>query len=548
MKKSNFTKNENGFSLSTLTRCILMALIFGTVSIMSANAQTTETVSYGTTTWQCPDGVTSISVEMWGAGGGGGGTSANSNKAGGGGAGGSYVKNTIITVTPGTIYNLTIGAGGNGVAGNNNLPVPVGGNGGNTSATFGDLTITAVGGAGGTSGVSATASGVEGAAVSTGNSGYSESFSFYGAAGEAGSGVATVGYGGAGGAAAGSGGAGGARKTAGGAGNAGAIPGGGGGGAFANNTTARTGGAGGNGQIKITYTLAVSTAPTVTNPTATLITTTGATLGGTVSSDGGSAILERGTVWKTTSGVTIDDNKLAEGSTTTGTFSHARTDMSPKTLYYYKVYATNAINTTLSVESSFYTKATQPAITNSITASLVDGDNTKLDISWGAVSGADGYLILRRDGTSLPGTDPTDGIIYSIDNTVGTGTVVAVIYSGSSTSTQISGLTPGATYSFRIAAFGYDGTNAATMNYAQIASTLSATATTALTTNLNKINNEHKAYVSNGQLMFFGGDVYTCLGTKIASAQLTNELTSIKLRSGVYFVKSKMGSQKVVIN
>ena len=86
------------------------------------------------------------------------------------------------------------------------------------------------------------------------------------------------------------------------------------------------------------------------------------------------------------------------------------------------------------------------------------------------------------------------------------------------------------------------------MNYAAIGVSVSVTASTPLGTALNKINNEHKAYVSNGQLMFYGGDVYNCLGTKIASAKLTNELASIKLRSGVYFVKSKMGSQKVVIN
>jgi hypothetical protein len=102
----------------------------------------------GTYTWTCPEGVTSVQIECWGAGGAGGGSknlglgssSVNAN-CGGGGAGGSYVKHTSISVTPGTVYNYTVGAGGTGVV------AAKGNDGGNT--TFDNTTLVAFGGGGG---------------------------------------------------------------------------------------------------------------------------------------------------------------------------------------------------------------------------------------------------------------------------------------------------------------------------------------------------------------------------------------------------------------
>lgn len=92
-------------------------------------------------TWTAPAGVTSAQVVLVGGGGGGGGGSQN--VAGGGGAGGQVIVRNL-TVTPGTTYNVTIGAGGQGGQGAingaadvvNTLP------GGNGSATiFGNITI-----------------------------------------------------------------------------------------------------------------------------------------------------------------------------------------------------------------------------------------------------------------------------------------------------------------------------------------------------------------------------------------------------------------------
>ena len=218
--------------------------------------------------------------------------------------------------------------------------------------------------------------------------------------------------------------------------------------------------------------------PTITNPTAASITSVDAILGGEITSDGGSAITERGTVWKATTGVTIDDNKLAEGLTTTGIFSRSRTALPSKTQIYYKAYAVNAIGTKLTDEASFFTKAVEPiSAVGSFAANTIADNYTSVDLSWTAAEGADGYIILKRDGASAPGTAPSDLTNYTIGNSIGTGTVVAIVSSGATTSQVISGLVSGSQYTFRIYSFGYDGANAATMNYTPIGLSVTATAT-----------------------------------------------------------------------
>lgn len=75
-----------------------------------AQCPTTETFNTaGLQTFQVPAGVTSITVETWGAGGRGT-TNSTRNGRGGGGGGGGYSR-SVLTVTPITTYNYTVGAG-----------------------------------------------------------------------------------------------------------------------------------------------------------------------------------------------------------------------------------------------------------------------------------------------------------------------------------------------------------------------------------------------------------------------------------------------------
>jgi hypothetical protein len=107
------------------------------------------TIDYATT-WTCPVGVTSIQVEAWGAGGGGGGAGTGAGRAGGGGGGGSYVKNTAVTVVPGTTYSIQVGFGG--VPGNSTTITSSGNQGGNSGISGGSITPVVASGGGGASG------------------------------------------------------------------------------------------------------------------------------------------------------------------------------------------------------------------------------------------------------------------------------------------------------------------------------------------------------------------------------------------------------------
>lgn len=221
---------------------LFIALLF--VPLFSI-AQTSITFPT-TTTWTCPAGVTQIIIEAWGGGGAGGGATGFPS-AGGGGAGGAYVKNTTLSVTPGSSYNVTVGATKTGTTNTvqNGNPSSFA-----LTATPAVLLINAVGGNGGLVSSLNTTSVAGGAAVATGNIGGTTS-NIYGLAGLTGSG--TAGSRGGNGGASGGGAAGGIGSTTDANGAIGATFGGGGAGGKTTTSTDRTGGNGAAGQIIISY-------------------------------------------------------------------------------------------------------------------------------------------------------------------------------------------------------------------------------------------------------------------------------------------------------
>ena len=86
-------------------------------------------------------------------------------------------------------------------------------------------------------------------------------------------------------------------------------------------------------------------APTVTSDSYGSLSNSSASVTGTITSDGGSAILERGIVWSTSPNPTILDNKVAGTGTTVETFTQTYTIPNPYTYIYVRTYATNAIGT-----------------------------------------------------------------------------------------------------------------------------------------------------------------------------------------------------------
>lgn len=233
------------------------------------NGQTFSDSVPGSKVWTVPDGVTSITVELWGAGGGG--QRANGNpSAGGGGSGGGYVKATYPVVA-GETYAYFIGAGGTGDSGGN----------GQETFFFDATTIRAVGGNGAGVPVSVNNTWGQGAvAPVTGNvvGGVAVQInSVYGGKG----GDAGDNYSGGGGSSAGNGNnngnnalgsiagnapingyAGGSGLTNGrNPGNSGGFGAGGSGGRTGSRDADQLGGAGGNGLIIITYTAVCSGTP-----------------------------------------------------------------------------------------------------------------------------------------------------------------------------------------------------------------------------------------------------------------------------------------------
>lgn len=235
MKKSLLGVNFP--TISFVKNIKLLSLLFVFTFFTSITfSQTTDT--YTTSgNWIVPAGVTSVTVQIWGAGGGGGGSNtAATNFGGSGGGSGAYVSR-IITVSPGT-YAFTIGTGGTGgiAAGG------TGGAGGNSTITIGGFTLTANGGTGGTGNTGAAGIGGTGTGGTTNTNGNS--------------GIVGGAIGGAGGNApnGGTGGTGGSNSD----GISGTTPGGGGGGGERGGGSSRAGGVGARGEIRFTYTLPAS--------------------------------------------------------------------------------------------------------------------------------------------------------------------------------------------------------------------------------------------------------------------------------------------------
>ena len=336
----------------------LLVALFALLSLfvrLSAQTIITDTTA-GAGSWVCPAGVTSVSVECWGAGGGGG-FAHYEYSAAGSGAGGSYISYTM-TVTPGKTYYFNVGAGGKGGTDS----ITPGGTGGasyfgsTTDTLQGSAVVLAVGGVGGNSttvggATAAHDSATGGVAVSSGNlplSGFTTSL--YGAA----SGSSTTTGATAGGAGA-NGGAGGAASTnysASHIGYNGLTPGGGGSGAI--DKTVKTGEVGGNGavgELQLTYFSATS----VQKPasfTATAVSPTEIDLAATSNANGNNIVVVYGTsntFTATTDGVaagaagssfaggTIAYNGAASGLT-------KQTGLQPGTLYYFEAFAYDGSN------------------------------------------------------------------------------------------------------------------------------------------------------------------------------------------------------------
>lgn len=164
-------------------------------------------------------------------------------------------------------------------------------------------------------------------------------------------------------------------------------------------------------------------APSVTTAAATNINGTSATIGGNVTNDGGSIVMESGIVYGTAPGVDTSKNKMPWYAIS-GPFSVNLQNLSLLTTYYYKAYAINEKGITYGEEKSFfvpvdgYSSSSQVATANLVgywafDGSLVDSVSgvaaTSTNTSFAAgtkkqalQTGANGYALFTP-GASITG-------------------------------------------------------------------------------------------------------------------------------------------------
>ena len=187
--------------------------------------------------------------------------------------------------------------------------------------------------------------------------------------------------------------------------------------------------------------------PSIDTPTHTSVSYTSATLGATVSGDGGSAILQRGVVWSTSANPTTSSNQGSNTSSgTTGTFTVSATSLTPGTVYNYRGYATNANGTSYTANQTFTTSSYVAPTVTTTTATSVSYTTAS---SGGNVTSDGGRPILARGVVWGTSADPTVPSTNSTSDGTGTGLF----------SSSLSSLSDGTTYHYRAYATNSVGTS-----------------------------------------------------------------------------------------
>jgi hypothetical protein len=250
---------------------------------------------------------------------------------------------------------------------------------------------------------------------------------------------------------------------------------------------------------------------TVATTAASAITATTATSGGSISSDGGSAVTAKGVCWSTSQTPTVALTTKTSDGTGTATFTSAITGLSPNTTYYVRAYATNSIGTAYGTQITITTATALPTVTTSsisgITSSAASGGgNVTLD--GGAAVTARGVCWSTSAGPTIALTTKTSD---------GTGT-------GSFTS-SITGLSPATTYYIRAYATNSAGTAYGTeLTFTTLANL--PTVTTATLTNITSIS-----ATGGGVVTSDGGATVTARGVCWGTSQ-TPTISDSKLLLG----------------
>ncbi len=178
--------------------------------------------------------------------------------------------------------------------------------------------------------------------------------------------------------------------------------------------------------VKISGTTSGVTAdpPTVITDDVSGISTTFASSGGNVPTDGGSAVLARGVVWNDSGSPTINDSKTVDGAGS-GSFDSFIKGLTPGTDYYVRAYATNDAGTTYGEEKTFRTldSTIVPTVhTSSVSNILVESASTG-----GTVSDWGGDSVIARGVVWNSSGEPTLDDSYTLNGS-GLGNFTSTLY------------------------------------------------------------------------------------------------------------------------
>jgi hypothetical protein len=158
-------------------------------------------------------------------------------------------------------------------------------------------------------------------------------------------------------------------------------------------------------QISLTTTNISAALPTLTTSSASSISINSGTCGGTVTSDGGSAVTQRGVCWSTNQNPTISDNITNDG-TGLGSFTSSLTNLNASTTYFVKAYAINGMGTAYGNQISFTTaniSMTLPTLTT-VSASAISVNSS---VSGGTITSDGGSAVTQRGVCWSTNQNPT---------------------------------------------------------------------------------------------------------------------------------------------
>ncbi len=195
---------------------------------------------------------------------------------------------------------------------------------------------------------------------------------------------------------------------------------------------------------KTTYAAATINTTTISNVAATTATSGGSGLTG-------DNITAKGICWNTAENPTTANSKTSDGSGD-ASFSSTMSGLTAGTSYNVRAYATNPSGTVYGENVNFTTEQETPT-TQANTIIFTGTVQTTSTVSWTRGDG-DGCIVMMNEGditNPSNGTDPTSDASWN-------NSTQQVVYEGTGTTVNITGLTAGTTYTFQVFEYNGDGT------------------------------------------------------------------------------------------